>query len=42
MYILTIDAFFGFEQETVRNFNEKPSSYELYIIKNKSINKTIT
>ena len=24
MYILTIDAFFGFEQETVRNFNEKP------------------
>jgi len=39
---LTIDAFFGFAQETVRNFNGKPFGYELYIAKNKSINKTIT
>ena len=34
--------FSEFEQETVRNFNEKPFALGFYIIKNKSINKTIT
>jgi len=41
MYILTINAIFMIEQETVCNFNEKPFAYRFYLIKNKSINKTI-
>ena len=40
--ILSIEALFLLEQETVCKFNKKPFALEFYIIKNKSINKTIT